>query len=120
MNEDTEMLLTNMIEAEIIEIIETGEIEIEMVPDTGDIKKIETLIETIIEAMIEVRKMTKVGTMTDIEIMEEAPTTDIAAAGGNPEKVARRLCAIGSLLKVSPPLQCSGTLHCMTGIILTA
>ena len=47
--------------------------------------------------MTEATKVTEMGTMTEIETVEEAQLTDIAAAGGNLEMVARRLRAIENL-----------------------
>ena len=92
--EVTEITMTIMTETEIAE---TEETEIENAPDIEGMMKKEILTEIMTEVMTEVRRVIEVNTMIEIETVVEAQLTDIAAAGGILEMVARRLRAIGNL-----------------------
>ena len=68
------------------------------------------LIEIVKEGMIEAKRMIEVDTAIGIEIVGEVQLIDTATAGGTPEVVARRLCALGSLPWASPWLKSRGIL----------
>ena len=92
--------------------IEKGETEgIEMIQDAEDMMTRKNMVNIVTETMTGDMRMTEKETYmkTDIEAVEEALPTGIAAARGN-EEVARRLRAIGSVPQASPWLQSRGFL----------
>ena len=67
--EVTEIEMTTLTETEKVE---TEEMEMEMTPDIEYMMKRETMTDIVIEIMTEATRVIEVGTMTEIETVEEA------------------------------------------------